>query len=467
MSAVRVRFAPSPTGFLHIGGARTALFNWLFARHMGGKFFLRIEDTDQNRSTEEAVLAILDGMSWLGLTTDPYDGMAHVRQTDRMHRYQSAAERLLEIGRAYLCDCTSEDLEARRKQALAQGVPPRYDGRCRRRATPPPRASSVIRFSAMADSPMVVEDLIKGAVTFDPSTVEDFVLMRSDGTPTYNFCVVVDDADMQISHVIRGDDHLNNTPKQIQLYHALACPLPRFGHLPMILGADRTRLSKRHGSVAVQHYREAGYLPDAMINYLARLGWSYQDQEIFSRNELIEKFTLTAVGVSSAIFNPEKLLWVNAHHLRLFNPAELAVQAIPHLARLQISVASPHDLKPVVALLQERSRTLVELAESLTCFITETFPVEEKARQLLHENVPILKAVRIALTEIPFEKTALTSALKAVGEQQGLKLAQVAQPLRAALTGKTVSPGIFDVLEILGRATTLKRIDAWIHAVPE
>ncbi len=466
MSEIRVRFAPSPTGFLHVGGARTALFNWLFARQGGGKFFLRIEDTDRSRSTDEAIFAILDGMRWLGLDWDAWGDTDTVRQTDRFDRYRAEVEGLLLRGAAYRCYCSADELEARRKEAMAAGKTPRYDGRCRSR-TDRPTESAAIRFAASSEGEIVVEDRVKGRVVFEAGAVDDFIILRSDGTPTYNFCVVVDDVDMHISHVIRGDDHLNNTPKQIQLYRAFGHPTPQFGHLPMILGADRARLSKRHGATAVQQYREAGYLPEAMVNYLVRLGWSYQDQELFTREELVEKFSLSSVGASAAIFNPDKLLWVNAHHIKTRDPAGLIPLLIPHLVPLGVMSVDPVRLTKVIVALRERSRTLVEMAESAACYFLDEVLPDEKARKCLTaETVPILSAVREALLDVPFEHDPLATAFKAVGDALGLKLSQVAQPVRAALTGKTVSPGIFDVLEILGRDRALARLSRQILPHP-
>jgi glutamyl-tRNA synthetase len=467
MSDVRVRFAPSPTGYLHIGGARTALFNWLFARHHGGKFFLRVEDTDRSRSTDEAIEAIIDGMRWLGLDWDRWEGSDKdpIRQTDRFDLYRQKVQELLDRGLAYRCYCTAEELEARRKEAMAQGKVPRYDGRCRHLTAPIPGKEAAIRFKASSEGEIVIDDMVKGKVVFDASTVDDLIILRSDGTPTYNFCVVVDDVDMQISHVIRGDDHLNNTPRQIQLYQALGYPLPRFGHVSMILGPDKARLSKRHGATAIQQYREEGYLPEAMVNYLVRLGWSYKDQEIFSLPELIEKFSMEQVGASAAVFNPEKLLWLNAHYIKTGDPKRLAQLLLPHLERLgvpagQIDLAR---LTQIVVALRERTRTLKEMAESAVYFFTDEITLDEKAQKLLTpEALPILKAVRDRLTHTSFEHAPLEEAFRSISEALGLKLAQIAQPVRAAVTGKTVSPGIFDVLMILGKEKSLKRLDRQI-----
>ncbi|RMD51738.1 MAG: glutamate--tRNA ligase, partial [Nitrospirae bacterium] len=308
---VRVRFAPSPTGYLHIGGARTALFNWLFARHNKGVFILRIEDTDRSRSTEESIEAIIEGLKWLSLDWDE----GPVRQTDRLSIYKKKVEELLQKKKAYYCYCSAEELQKRREEAIKKGLPPGYDRRCRYRKEPVPGVKPVVRFASNTEGETVVEDLIKGNIVFKNSQIDDFIILRSDGTPTYNFVVVVDDIDMKITHVIRGDDHLNNTPKQIQIYNAFGAELPYFAHLPMILGPDRTRLSKRHGAMSVMAYKEMGYLPDALVNYLVRLGWSYGDQEVFTREELIEKFSLENVGKSPAVFNPEKLLWLNSLYI--------------------------------------------------------------------------------------------------------------------------------------------------------
>lgn len=467
MSDVRVRFAPSPTGYLHIGGARTALFNWLFARHHGGKFFLRIEDTDRSRSTDEAIEAILDGMRWFGLDWDKWEGSDKdpIRQTDRFDLYRQKVQELLDRGLAYRCYCTAEELEARRKEAMAQGKVPRYDGRCRLLTAPVPDKEAAIRFKASSEGEIVIDDLVKGKVVFDASTVDDLIILRSDGTPTYNFCVVVDDVDMRISHVIRGDDHLNNTPRQIQLYQALGYPLPRFGHVSMILGPDKARLSKRHGATAIQQYREEGYLPEAMVNYLVRLGWSHKDQEIFSLPELIEKFSIEQVGASAAVFNPEKLIWLNAHYIKTGDPKRLAQLLLPHLERLgvradQIDIAR---LEKIVVALRERTRTLKEMAESAVYFFVDEITMDEKAEKLLTpESLSVLKAVRDRLIETPFEHAPLEEAFRTISKTSGLKLAQIAQPVRAAVTGKTVSPGIFDVLMILGKDNALKRLDRQI-----
>ncbi|MFQ5597120.1 MAG: glutamate--tRNA ligase [Nitrospiria bacterium] len=472
MDQVRVRFAPSPSGYLHIGGARTALFNWLFARHFQGKFFLRIEDTDRSRSTEEAIKAILDGMRWLGLHWDTWEeGNGRLlRQSGRFERYKEKVSELLDRGQAYRCYCSAEDLAERRKTAMKEKRIPRYDGRCRERSGPAPDQPFAIRFKASTQGKIVVQDLVKGEVAFDRSTLDDLIIARSDGTPTYNFCVVVDDMAMGITHVIRGDDHLNNTPRQIQLYEALGYPIPRFAHVPMILGSDRARLSKRHGATAVQQYREAGYMPEAMLNYLVRLGWSHQDQELFTLEELIEKFSMENVGTAAAIFNLEKLTWINAHYMKTWEIDRISTRLIPYLEAVGIRKEKIHaeDLSRIVQALRERSRTLMEMAESAVCYFLDEIPYDEKTKKFLNaENLSILTEIRNRLKDVPFEHGPLKAALKAVCDVLDRKLAQVAQPLRAAVTGKVVSPGIFDVLEILGKEKTLKRVDAQIARLSE
>jgi glutamyl-tRNA synthetase len=469
---IRVRFAPSPTGHLHIGGARTALFNWLFARGRGGTFVLRIEDTDRSRSTEEYIESILDGMRWLGLDWDegPY------RQTERFDRYREHIERLLLEGKAYRCYCTAEELEERRKKALAEGRPVKYDRRCLDLKEALPGRAASVRFKMPTLGNVVVEDMIKGNITFDNSQLDDLIIMRSDGTPTYNFVVVVDDVDMDITHVIRGDDHLNNTPKQVHICRALGHEPPRFGHLPMILGSDKTRLSKRHGATSVIAYREEGYLPQALVNYLARLGWSHGDQEVFSREELIKLFSLDNVGKSAAVFNPEKLLWLNAEYLKTTPPEELAELVVPFLLRHgTVSEGSEPDkeyLSKAVATLVERARTLDELARKLRFYLIgdEDIEFEEKgkAKFLNEKTAPYLADVGAALSALDeFNHDSLKAAFEGVMEKHGVKLGKVAQPVRVALTGGTESPGIFEVMEILGKERTLGRLERAISSIRE
>src|SRR3989338_4953343 len=370
---VRVRFAPSPTGFLHIGGVRTALFNWLFARHNNGVFILRIEDTDQSRSTDESIKAIIEGMHWIGLDWDegPY------RQTERMDIYKSHVEKLLNEGNAYHCYCTPEELEERRKIALSEKRIPKYDGRCRELKVPVQGRRPAVRFKAPHEGETVVDDIVKGRVVYENAQLDDLIIMRSDGWPTYNLCVVVDDATMGITHVIRGDDHLNNTPRQIQLYQAFGYPLPIFAHVPMILGADKKRLSKRHGATSVMAYKDMGYLPEALVNYLVRLGWSYKDQEIFTHQELIEAFSLENCSGSAGVFNPEKLLWLNGVYIRQEKPETLAELVLPFLKNKGIENISHEILLEGIKISQEKVKTIVEFVEMVDFFFREVEPDEK------------------------------------------------------------------------------------------
>ncbi len=464
---IRVRFAPSPTGHLHIGGARTALFNYLFARHHNGAFILRIEDTDRSRSTEEYIEAIIEGMRWLKLDWDegPY------RQTDRFDIYRSYVERLLKEGKAYRCYCTPEELEQRRQEALAQGKTPKYDGRCRNITEPiPADKPSAVRFKMPQEGRTVVNDLIKGVVEFENNQLEDLIIMRSDGTPTYNFVVVVDDIDMEITHIIRGDDHLNNTPKQIHIYKAFGWEPPAFGHLPMILGADKTRLSKRHGATSVMAYKDMGYLPDALVNYLVRLGWAYGDQEVFTKDELIKYFSLENIGKSAAVFNPEKLLWLNSQYIIKEDAKNLAEMAIPFLIKEGIiSEGQELDmewLSRAVNSLKERVRTLVELANSLKYYILEYVEIDPKAKEkfLKPENIKNLSELHEILTRLTdFTAAEIEKVFHSFAEKHGIKLGAIAQPVRVAITGGTASPGLFEVLEIVGKDKVLKRLSKVIE----
>jgi glutamyl-tRNA synthetase len=465
-SNVRVRFAPSPTGALHIGGVRTALFNWLFARHHSGKFILRIEDTDQTRSTDESIKIILDGMKWLGLDWDE----GPFRQTERMDIYRAHVEKLLKEGKAYYCYCTPEELDVRRKQALAAGRPPKYDRKCRSLSAPVQGRTPAVRFLSSDEGQTIVRDLIRGAVTFENQQLDDLIIFRSDGFPTYNFAVVVDDVTMQISHVIRGDDHLNNTPRQIQLYQAFGYNPPEFAHLPMILGSDKTKLSKRHGATAVTEYIDMGYLPEALVNYLARLGWSHGDEEIFSLQELIEKFSLDTVGKAPSVFNPEKLLWLNHHYIQQADHGRLAGLVL-HLLKKDGIVKTELDiewLKKLVKILTERSHTLVEMKTAAVPFIVEEITIEEKARakQLTPEVAPILAELASRLTAIdPFTHEEIEKIFTSLIAEKGLKLGKLAQPVRVALTGGTVSPGIFEVIEVMGKDKVIRRIESAIKLI--
>ena len=461
MSDVRVRFAPSPTGYLHIGGVRTALFNWLFARHHRGRFILRIEDTDQSRSTDEAIGAILDGLRWVGLD---WDEGPH-RQTERLDLYRQHAMRLFEQRQAYWCVCTAEELETRRKEAQARGLPQKYDGRCRDRRITNPSGDAALRFKAPQEGETVVEDLIKGQVVFENSLLDDLIILRSNGVPTYNFSVVVDDALMGITHVIRGDDHLTNTPRQIPIFHALGYAVPQFGHLPMILGTDKARLSKRHGATSILAYKEMGYLPEAMVNYLVRLGWSHGDQEIFTGQELIEKFSLDHVQKSSAVFNPEKLLWVNAEHIKFSEPGRVATLLRPFLDQAGLGAEARTKpagwLEQLVTLFRERARTLAEMATAATPYIKDELAFDEAAvkKLLTPAIVPALTKLTDHLAGVSdFSQTELEKVFKRLVEEKGMKMGQLAQPVRVALTGGTASPGLFDVMVLLGRERTLARL---------
>ena len=462
MSQVRVRFAPSPTGYLHVGGVRTALFNWLFARHEKGVFILRVEDTDRERSTPEAIQAILGGLKWVGLDWDE----GPIYQTERLAIYKEQADRLLAEGKAYLCYCTEEELDARRKEALARKELPRYDGRCRRRSgAAPAGVAPVIRFVSPQAGQTIVHDLIKGDVTFDNAQLDDLVIVRSTGVPTYNFGVVVDDARMAITHVIRGDDHLNNTPRQILLYQALGYELPRFGHLSMILGMDKVKLSKRQGATSVLEYQEAGCLPEALVNYLVRLGWSHGDQEVFSLQELIDHFSLGNITTSPAAFNPEKLLWLNGHYLKTADAKHVAALLVPFLRKRGVvgegAQPDPAWLEKLVVALRERSQTLVEMADKAAPFFQDTVTMDqEAAKKFLAVAMQPAFARLVAVLEKmdPFEHDALEQGFKSVLAETGLSMGKLAQPVRVALTGGTVSPGIFDVMALLGRERTLARL---------
>jgi glutamyl-tRNA synthetase len=465
MSTVRTRFAPSPTGYLHIGGARTALFNYLFARHHGGRFILRVEDTDRERSTQESIQAILDALTWLRLEWDE----GPLFQSERSDLYREHAERLLREGKAYRCYCSPEELEARRKAALTAGRKPMYDRTCRSLTEPVAGAPYALRFKAPLDGTTVVADLIKGHVVFQNSELDDLILVRSDGTPTFNFCNVVDDAAMAMTHIIRGDDHLNNTAKQLQLYDAFGYAVPAFAHLPLILGLDRARLSKRHGATSVMAYRDMGYVPDALVNYLVRLGWSYGDQEIFGRAELTEKFSLENVGKAAGVYNAEKLEWVNFQYLKAMPVEELAEAVKPFIAAKGCPI--PGDdawLARMVATLRERAKTLVELVDAAQFYLSPTVSIDEAAaRKFLKPDVAEpLRVLRGALAALaPWNTETLHACFEAVIGRFGLSLGKLAQPVRVAMTGGTASPGIFEVLDVLGKDRALERLDRAIERI--
>ncbi len=457
MTVVRTRFAPSPTGYLHIGGARTALFSWLHARKHGGRFILRIEDTDRERSTEASVNAILEGMAWLGLEYDE----GPFFQTRRFERYREVIDQLLAEGKAYKCYCSKERLEALREAQMARKEKPRYDRHCRAGVEPPaPDAPYVIRFKNPTEGEVVVEDLVRGRVVFRNEELDDLIIARSDGTPTYNLTVVVDDLDMGVNCVIRGDDHLNNTPRQINILRALGAEPPRYAHVPMILGADGKRLSKRHGAVSVLQYREEGYLPEALLNYLVRLGWSHGDQEVFSIDEMIALFDIREVNKAASTFNPDKLLWLNQHWIKASPPEHVAHHLSYHLGKLGIDPSEGPDLVAVVRAQQERAKTLVEMAENSAFFYRDFEEYEPKAAKHLKSAVrPALEALLQDFQALEdWQAEALHQRVVATAERFELKLGKVAQPLRVAVSGRTVSPPIDVTLALLGREKTLARL---------
>ena len=454
---VRSRFAPSPTGLLHIGGVRTALFSWLHARRHGGVFILRIEDTDRERSTEAATQVILDGMEWLGLGAD--EGPFY--QTRRMDRYAEVIQQFLQSGHAYHCYCTKEELEAMRARQMAAKQKPRYDGTCRSRTTPRPGVEPVVRFRNPLEGMVVVEDVIHGNVVFDNAELDDLIIARSDGSPTYNFCVVVDDMDMKITHVIRGDDHLNNTPRQINMLRALGATPPVYGHVPMILGADGAKLSKRHGAVSVLQYREDGYLPEALLNYLVRLGWSHGDREVFTLAEMTELFDIHDVNKSASAFNPDKLLWLNQQHIMRAAPELLVHHLKPQLAAIGIAADDDAKLAGVARALQERAKTLKEMAQKSVFFFIEPQSYDEKSarKDLTAEAVGPLTLVLEKLSALEqWRAAAIHDAVNQSATQLQLGMGKVAQPIRVAVTGTSVSPPIDVTLEVLGRQVTLARL---------
>jgi glutamyl-tRNA synthetase len=464
MTQVRTRFAPSPTGDLHIGGARTALFNWLLARHAQGVFILRIEDTDVVRSTQDSIQVILDAMTWLGMDWD--EGPFY--QTHRMSLYQEEVERLLRGGKAYRCYCTPEELETKREAALKAGIKPKYDRTCFNRKSFPLGSPSAVRFLSPDEGKTVVEDLIQGRVEFDNTELDDLIILRSDGLPTYNFSVVVDDATMGITHVIRGNDHLNNTPRQVQIYQALGYPIPNFGHVSMILGPDKKKLSKRHGAQSVMEYKKMGYLPQAVVNYLVRLGWSYGDQEEFTREELIEKFSLGAVGRSAAAINPGKLDWLNAQYIKKIELDELIQSVLPLIEAKGYSNIHPDLLRKAVLSLKERVKTLVELAELSEFYFCEEIAYDEKAAgKFLNQETLFMfnQAIPSLLNESVLEKERVHGLIQQLAETRGEPLVRIAQPIRVALTGRTVSPPIDEVMEVLGKAEVVKRLQKAVEYI--
>ena len=456
---VKTRFAPSPTGFLHVGGARTALYSWLFARHHQGEFVLRIEDTDLERSTQEAIDAIIEGMNWLGLSWDegPY------YQTKRFDRYNAVIDDMLADGRAYKCYCSRERLDALREEQMAKGEKPRYDGRCRdsheHHAADEP---CVIRFRNPQEGVVSFDDHVRGHIEFANNELDDLIIRRTDGAPTYNFCVVIDDWDMEITHVVRGEDHVNNTPRQINIYKALGAPVPEFAHVSMILGDDGTKLSKRHGAVGVMQYRDDGYLPEALLNYLVRLGWSHGDQEVFSMAEMISLFSLNAIGKSASAFNTDKLKWLNNHYIRTLEPSYVAKHLEWHMAEQKIDYAAGPALTEVVTLLAERCQTLVELAAQSRYFYEEYEAIDEAAakkhlKAAAREPLALIRDKLAALGE--WEVEPLHHVIQATADELGLGMGKVGMPLRVAVTGLGQSPSIDAVMKLVGRERVLARLD--------
>jgi glutamyl-tRNA synthetase len=461
---IRTRFAPSPTGNLHIGGARTALFNWLFARHHGGTFILRIEDTDRERSKEEYTKDILDGLAWLGVA---HDGPV-LFQSDRTAVYRENAYRLLNAGAAYRCYCTPEILEEKRKQAMAEGRKASYDRTCRDRVDERPGQPFVIRFKSPLSGTISFDDLVRGQISFQAEELDDLIIFRTDDTPTYNFTVVVDDALMGVTHVIRGDDHINNTPRQILMYEALGFDIPRFGHVPLIHGKDRARLSKRHGAASLLEYREDGFLSEALMNYLARLGWAHGDDEIFSSTDLIQKFDIANVGRSPAIFDMDKLLWLNGHYMKTLPVNDIAARLTPFIVRMEYPSQAGDKLAKIVAVLRERAKTLKEMAQMAEFFFKDHIEYEPKAKEkhLTPSARPILERFLKDLANLPHSgENEQRSLVEGIANDLGKKLVEIIQPIRVALSGKEVTPGIFEVIEILGTETVEKRVKEAISSI--
>jgi glutamyl-tRNA synthetase len=455
------RFAPSPTGLLHIGGVRTALFSWLYARRMGGQFILRIEDTDLERSTPEAVKVILEGMQWLGLAYD----QGPFFQTQRFDRYKEVIAAMVKAGTAYHCYCSKEELDAMRAEQQTRKEKPRYDGRCRHGRGPGPQSarSPVVRFANPEDGATVVDDVVHGAVIFQNKELDDLIIARSDGTPTYNFCVVVDDADMGVTHVIRGDDHLNNTPRQMNMLLALGRKPPVYAHVPMILGPDGAKLSKRHGAVSVLEYQDQGYLPEALLNYLVRLGWSHGDQEFFTRDEMVAAFDVRDINKSASALNPEKMLWLNQQHMVRAQPKNVVPHLRWHLARLGVFSQDDALLEGIVLAQRERTRTLKEMAENSRFFFGDDVNLDPKAaeKHLGPEARAILAEIGSRFeTQPEFSAAAVHATLEAFAAEKGVGLGKIAQPLRVAVSGGTISPPIDLTLSLLGRERVLARLAA-------
>lgn len=458
MSTVVTRFAPSPTGYLHIGGARTALFSWLFARKNNGRFILRVEDTDEQRSTPEMTQAIIDAMDWLGLDCDE----GPFFQSQRKDLYLSYIEKLVSNGNAYYCKCTPDEVEAMRQDARQKGLKPKYNGKCRELGLQP-GPDTVIRLKAPLDGQTIFTDQVKGPISVNNQELDDFVLQRKDGTPTYNLAVVVDDLEMQVTHILRGDDHVNNTPKQILIYKALGVEPPLFGHVPMILGPDKKKLSKRHGALSVMAYKEMGFLPEAMVNYLVRLGWSYKDEEIFSKDDLISKFTLENLGASACVFDVDKLTWINSHYIKEADISRLVKIIQEHIPEQFLPVDSDY-LENIIPLLQPRAGNMREMAQMADFFIIadNDLVYDEKAvdKFLTAEARHHLQEITSRLKELStFDQTGLEQVFKKYIQDKDIKFKVIAQPLRVAITGRTASPGLFETMEVLGRERVLNRLN--------
>ena len=455
---VRTRFAPSPTGSLHVGGIRTALFSWLHAKHNAGEFILRIEDTDRERSTDEATKIILDGMSWLNLDYDkgPYF------QSKRLERYKEIIQQLIESDNAYYCYCSKEKLDVMREEAMKEGKKPRYNGSCRDRSAPPPKdIDPVVRFKTPFDGSVVIDDLVQGKVVFQNIELDDLIIARTDGTPTYNLTVVVDDIDMEITDIVRGDDHLNNTPRQVNIFNALGVPQPNYAHIPMILGVDGKKLSKRDAASSILEYRDKGYLPEALLNYLVRLGWSKGDQEIFSIDEMISEFDLRSVNKSASSINPKKLLWLNQHYIKNSDNEKLIFMLNSFFDDMNISTDSGPDLSDLVSVQKDRIETVKDLAEQSTFFYEDFKKYDEKMAEKYLQPV-LLKPFKVLYEEFDnntsWDNENIKSILNKLAEKFDIKIGKLAQPLRVAITGKNVSPGIYDTVRLLGREKTLKRL---------
>jgi glutamyl-tRNA synthetase len=458
-ASVRTRFAPSPTGYLHIGGVRTALFSWLYARHHQGSFVLRIEDTDRERSTDESVQVILDGMKWLGLECD--EGPFY--QTQRYDRYKEIIQRLRDDDKAYYCYCSKEALDVMREEAMARGDKPRYDGRCRHTdQAHKDDIQPVVRFKNPQEGEVVIEDLIQGTVVYKNSELDDLIIARSDGTPTYNLTVVVDDMDMRITDVIRGDDHLNNTPRQINIFHALGAEIPNYAHMPLILGEDGSRLSKRHGAANILQYKEDGYLPEALLNYLVRLGWSHGDQEIFSMAEMIEYFDIKDVNKSAASVNLEKLLWLNQHYIKTGDNTELAEKLGKYFEKLDIDLDDGPDIQELIEIQKDRAKTLLEMAEQSRCFYVDfdahdADAAKKHLRPVILEPLEKLREKLASLEQ--WQDENLHQIIVDTATEFDIKMGKIAQPLRVAITGGSVSPSIDVTLRLIGKKRVLSRLD--------